>query len=39
MSSNRHLRKSELNRRRQRREQRVKARIHETIQKARDKKI
>jgi hypothetical protein len=39
MGSNRHLRKSELNRRRQRREKRVKERIHETILKARDKKI
>lgn len=39
MSSNRNLRKSELKRRRHRREKMVKARIHENIKKARDKKI
>ncbi len=39
MGTNRHKRKSELNRRRQRREKRVKERLHEIINAARDKKI
>jgi hypothetical protein len=38
MGSNRNLRKSELKRRRHRREKRIKALIHENIEKARDKK-
>jgi|GEM_PF-3817598 len=39
MSSNRNLRKTELKRRRHRREKVVKARIRESILKAKDKKI